>query len=226
MACLALNALLLILRIRDRHQEHAQHLQRLAVLARRHNLAGWGLYERFLVIQDQWMADGDDLPLRALREEAQRLGQIWLALGIDTDLYLHQVMVSEGSMASVIASLNGHIELAQRLGDTTQLQWAAGEPGAGRGIPGGPAGADRRIGAIRVRSPVLRSGAGRGYGIGAVSGAGGPGWRSACRPGGDGPAAGWSGHTSCSSRSGSWCCWKRWWMGLAGGGGHDLARRR
>jgi DNA-binding CsgD family transcriptional regulator len=125
-ACLALNALLLILRMQDRHQEHAQHLRRLAVLAGRHNLAGWGSYERFLVIQDQWMADGDDLPLRALREQAQRLGQIWLALSIDTDLHLHRIMVSEGSLVAVIASLNGHIELAQRLGDTTQMQWALG----------------------------------------------------------------------------------------------------
>lgn len=125
-ACLALNALLLILRMQDRHEEHAQHLQRLAVLAGRHNLAGWGFYERFLVVQDQWMADGDDLPLRALREEAERLGQIWLALSTDTDLYLHQVMVGEGSLAAVIASVTGHIELARRLGDTTQLQWALG----------------------------------------------------------------------------------------------------
>lgn len=125
-ACLALNALLLILRMQDRHLEHAQHLRRLAVLAGRHNLAGWGFYERFLVIQDQWMADGDDRPLRALREQAQRLGQIWLALSIDTDLYLHQIMVSGGSLVAVIASLNGHIELAQRLGNTTQLQWALG----------------------------------------------------------------------------------------------------
>ena len=100
-ACLALNALLLILRMQDRRLEHTQQLRRLAVLADRHDIAGWALYERFMVIQDRWMADGDDLPLRALREESQRLGQIWLALSIDTDLYLHQIMVSEGSLGQL-----------------------------------------------------------------------------------------------------------------------------
>ncbi len=125
-ACLALNTLLLILRMQDRRPEHAQHLRRLAVLADRHNLAGWGFYERFLVLQDRWMADGDDLPFQALREEAQRLGQLWMALSIDTNLHLHRIMVSDSSLAGVAADIESHLELAQRQGDNTQLQWALG----------------------------------------------------------------------------------------------------
>ncbi|HEU5271146.1 MAG TPA: AAA family ATPase, partial [Jatrophihabitans sp.] len=121
-ACLAWNALLLLLRMHDRPREHVRYGRRLAALADRHNLAGWALYAALLSAKDQWMIDGDVLPLQAVCDQLQRLGQVQRSLMMDCDLYQHQLMVGEGSLQPVVEALTEQLLLARRLGEALMEQ--------------------------------------------------------------------------------------------------------
>jgi DNA-binding CsgD family transcriptional regulator len=75
---------------------------------------------------DLWIAEGDTLPMRLLRDDAQRLGAVHLAVRLDGHLLLHDLMVGEGDLASVMAELTQHAEQGRRMGDPTRWGFALG----------------------------------------------------------------------------------------------------
>lgn len=111
----------------DRYQEGIQLRRRILALAARHNLPGWALAERVTAAVEQGWADGDELPIRALLDEAQRSGQICLALQLQTCRWTHQVLLSPDSLAPAVAGLAGCAEQARMLGiDRAQRDAVAG----------------------------------------------------------------------------------------------------
>jgi DNA-binding NarL/FixJ family response regulator len=114
-ACRAWGVLVSILR-QDRYQDSCRLRRRIVALAERHNLPGWALYERQAVAVEQCWADGDDLPIRVLQTEAQRLGHINLALHLQSSRWTHEVLVSPGSLSPTVAGLVACAEQARKLG--------------------------------------------------------------------------------------------------------------
>jgi DNA-binding CsgD family transcriptional regulator len=121
--------LLLYLQNQDRHQEEVQCRQRMASFAEEHGIASWVLDLRCAnlraasIIEQCW-EDGDDLPVRAYRDQVREQGDVMHALSLDRLLWLHETMVSDGSLASVVNGLTDCIAEFSRLGDDEQAQWA------------------------------------------------------------------------------------------------------
>jgi len=113
-ACRAWSVLVLLRQ--DRYQDSLRLRRRIVALAERHNLPGWALYERQAVAVEQCWADGDDLPIRVLQNEAQRLGHLNLALHLQSTRWIHKVLVSPGSLSPVVAGLVACAEQAGKFG--------------------------------------------------------------------------------------------------------------
>jgi DNA-binding CsgD family transcriptional regulator len=125
-ACRAWGALVLILQSQDRFQDGNPPRRRILALAERHNLPLWALYERVAVATEQWIADGDELAMRELWNEAQRRGHIDLALHLETYLCAQELLVSPGSPAPAVAGLTACADQARRLGVVVLHQFAVG----------------------------------------------------------------------------------------------------
>lgn len=125
-ACHAWYVLMAITREQDRTQELDAVRQRVGALAHRYQLPRIALSIRWAEASDRWAAEGDELPLRLVRDDAQRLGAVLYAVSCDAPLLLHQVMVSEGSLAPVMAALTQHAEQGRRMGDPTRWGYALG----------------------------------------------------------------------------------------------------
>ncbi len=123
-ACCAWQALVFALGSQERFQELDAHLQRIAALAERYRLPGWALFVRGMDATARLWGDGDDLPARLMREDAQRLGAIGHAVGLEGDLLLHELMVGDGSLAPARAALTQHAEQAQRMGNLARCSFA------------------------------------------------------------------------------------------------------
>jgi DNA-binding CsgD family transcriptional regulator len=114
------------LRSQDRHQEESRYLQRLAVFAEEHELTNLARNLRQLTILDQWADSGDDLPVRAFRDQMRQQGDVMRVLRLDTHLWAHEAMVSNGSLAAAATGLTNCLAEARRLGDIEKVQWAQG----------------------------------------------------------------------------------------------------
>src|SRR5206468_1819411 len=73
---------------------------------------------------DSWIINGEIGSLIAAHDHAQQLGMASVVLDIKVDLELHQVLVSEGSLAPAAVRLASYVEEARRLGNTRTMQYA------------------------------------------------------------------------------------------------------
>lgn len=105
--------------LRGRRQEALRYLRRAAGFAEEHGLAPWA---RPVLVREQWHEDGDDRPMRAYRDEVRRQGDVLRTLSVDTDLWMHQAMVGDGSLEPALAGLTRCIEESRRLGDIRQAR--------------------------------------------------------------------------------------------------------
>lgn len=119
-ACQAWSAIISALWSQERIQEVGAYLQRIDALISRFHLPGWAFTLRYGEGMVRWVTDGDELHLRLMRDDAQRLGAVGLAVDLDMMLLGHQLMVGQGSLAPVMAALTHHLEQGQRIGDLVQ----------------------------------------------------------------------------------------------------------
>jgi DNA-binding CsgD family transcriptional regulator/tetratricopeptide (TPR) repeat protein len=122
----ALQVLLAYLLSQDRYEQVIRCRQDATVFAEEHGLVGWALVLRCTTILDQWMGDGDDLPVRALLEQVRRQGDVLRARILDMNLWLHDTTGSDGSLTPTMTGLTNCLEEGRRLGNVTQVQAALG----------------------------------------------------------------------------------------------------
>ncbi len=123
-ACYAWEALVFIVEAQERIQELDPYRQRISALADRYHLPGWAFTARYVEVMVRLGADGDELPARLMRDDAQRLGAVRYVVRLDGDLLLHEVMVGEGSLAPAMAALTKHVEQGQRMGNLARCGFA------------------------------------------------------------------------------------------------------
>ena len=104
--------------------EASRSFQRIVTLADKHDLSSWELFGMVGAAGDRWLVEGDDLPLRAVHDHAQRLGTVSIVLGVEANLWLHQVLVGNGDLAPAEAGLTDCVEQARRLGYTRMVLYS------------------------------------------------------------------------------------------------------
>jgi DNA-binding CsgD family transcriptional regulator len=110
----------------DRYQEASRNRQQAAIFAEEHGQALWARDLRLMAVLEQWANDGDALPLRAYRNQLCQQGDVLRMLHLDLNLWMHETMVSDGSLASTMAGLINCMEEGRRLGDIEIVQGAQG----------------------------------------------------------------------------------------------------
>jgi DNA-binding CsgD family transcriptional regulator/tetratricopeptide (TPR) repeat protein len=103
--------------------EANRSFERIITLADQHRLPSWELFGRVGVAGNRWLVEGDDMALQAIRDEAQRSGTVSIMLAVEGHIWLHQVLIGNGSLARAVTGLASCVEQARRLGYTGMVHY-------------------------------------------------------------------------------------------------------
>jgi DNA-binding CsgD family transcriptional regulator len=90
--------------------------QRIITLAEQHRLPSWELYGMVGVAGNRWLAEGDGLALQAVYDQAQRSGTVSAMLGLQANIWIHQVLTGADDLVAAVTGLADCVEQSRRLG--------------------------------------------------------------------------------------------------------------